>query len=222
MFHREEGLQVTGLNRRRHGLTGFLLAVVLVLQTVVIGLIVARERSSRRENHDKETASLKQTNVWRENRSKAISRPRVVEAQKGTLQPDEEVVGIEVGGKSRAYRLGALLHPSGHLVNDLIGAVPVSVSYCNLSDCLRVYTKADSSEPLEIEVAGRYDSKMVLRVNGVLYFHESGVPVEPSQGQAAIPYEQLTPTRTNWKDWVTQHPDTDVYEGDRRPSEDES
>ena len=163
-------------------------------------------------------ASLRLDKPWRGHSAKAISRPRVVGAKEAKLPPDEVVVGIEVGGKARAYRMGAFQHPSGHLVNDLIGGVPVSVGYCNLSDCLRVYTDPQGSAPLGLEVAGRYGSEMVVRFNGVLYFHGSGTPVDASASRAAIPCTRLAPARTTWKEWVRQHPDTDVYEGDRRPS----
>jgi hypothetical protein len=210
---------VKSFNWQRVGRARYLAAVVLVLQTVVIGVIFTWERASRRADQEEVAASLKEGNRWSENLAKPIIRPRVVDAQKATLRSEEEVVGVEVGGKTRAYRLSEFEHPSGHLVNDLIGGVPVSVAYCNLSDCLRVYTDDKGSEPLGIEVAGRYDSKMVLRVGGILYFHESGAPVEPREGRSAIPYKPLTPTRTTWKDWVRQHPETEVYEGDRRPSD---
>ena len=147
---------------------------MLLLQVVGIGLIFAWERALRRADQEASVASLSLDKRWREHFAKAITRPRVAGVKEAKLPPDEVVVGIEVDGKARAYRIGAFQHPSGHLVNDLIGGVPVSVGYCNLSDCLRVYTDPRGSAPLEIEVAGRYGSEMVVKFNGALYFHGSG------------------------------------------------
>ena len=38
-----------------------------------------------------------------------------------------------VGGKARACRLAAFDDASGHLVNDLVGGMPVSVADCNIT-----------------------------------------------------------------------------------------
>src|SRR4051812_31233538 len=104
-----------------------------------MGLIFTRELALRRADQETLAASLNLDKPWRGNVTNAISRPRVVGAKGSNLPPDATVVGIEVGGNARAYGVGAFQHPRGQLVNDLIGGVPVSVAYCNLSDCLRVY-----------------------------------------------------------------------------------
>lgn len=206
----------SGLNRRP--VARYLLAVTLALQIMVIGLLFGWGHAARRSDRERGAASRDQGTGWSENLAKAISHPRVVDAKESELRDDESVVGLVVGGKPRAYRLGAFRHPSGHVVNDLIGEVPVSVVFCDLSDCLRVYTDPQGSTPLGIEVAGRNGSDMIVRLNGVLYDHASGLSVAPEEGRIAFPYTKLAPTRTTWKEWVRRHPDTDVYEGDRRRS----
>src|SRR4051812_11606994 len=69
-----------------------------------------------------------------------IVRPPIVEAGASDLRPDEEVIGVEVDGRPRAYRLSAFRDPAHHVVNDLIDGVPLTVSYCDLNDCVRTYT----------------------------------------------------------------------------------
>jgi hypothetical protein len=131
------------------------------------------------------------------------------------MRPDEMVIGVEIGGRARAYSLSAFDHPMGHLVNDMIGGVAVSVAYCNLSRCVQVYTDPRATAPLEAEVAGVLDREMVIKLGGVAYFQRSSAPVEPAQSPAAIPYSLLAPTVVKWNQWTRQHPETDVYEGNR-------
>jgi hypothetical protein len=123
------------------------------------------------------------------------------------------VIGVVTQGNARAYRLAAFEGKSGHLVNDLIGAVPVSVAYCNLTNCVRVYTEAGRSAPLDIEVSGSLNDEMILKLAGSLFYHKSGAALLPGSRPSSIPYDLLTPTVTTWKDWLEQHPESDVYVG---------
>ena len=125
------------------------------------------------------------------------------------------MIGVEVGGKARAYRFAAFESKSGHLVNDLVGGVPVSVAYCDLTECLRVYSDPRGSEPLDLNVAGVLNDEMIMRHGGRMYFHKSGKEVEPGNDSPTLPYPLITPTVTTWKEWTTRHPDTRVYIGKR-------
>ena len=123
------------------------------------------------------------------------------------------VIGVEIGGKARAYRLGALDDPSGHLVNDTIGGVPLTVAYCNLSQSAQIYTNTTDGQAIDVEVVGLRDHQMVIKVAGYLYFHPSGLPVEPEKKPPPLPCGVLTPMVTTWKAWTNLHPKTDVYLG---------
>jgi hypothetical protein len=198
----------------RRGRALILLAGVLALDAAVTLGIVWYLRASRRAAHEQRLAREQGVAVaWRENVAKPIVRPPTVKPSEATLQPDDFVIGVEVGGNARAYRLSAFDHPIGHLINDVVGDVPVSVAYCNLSRCVRVYTDPRASEPLDIEVAGTLDGEMVMKHNGSLYFQRSGEPIEPSQGQPAMPFALVNPALVKWKDWQREHPQTDVYVG---------
>ena len=144
-----------------------------------------------------------------------ILRPPSLAANEAKLQPDEMVIGVEVGGKAQAYRFAAFELKSGHLVNDLVGGVPVSVAYCDKSECLRVYSDPGGSEPLDLRVAGILNDEMIVRHGGRMYFHKSGKEVEPREGSPTLPYALINPTVTTWKEWTARHPDTRVYIGDR-------
>jgi hypothetical protein len=123
-----------------------------------------------------------------------------------------------LGGRARAYRLEALNGRTTHVVNDLLGGVPISVTYCDMTDCVRAYTDTRGTAPLGFSVGGLYvdnGPEMVLKLDGAYYFQKSGKLIEPSSGPAAIPYDLVEPTRTTWKEWVKRHPDTDAFTGDR-------
>jgi hypothetical protein len=203
----------------RFGLPGrgralILLACVIVFDAAAIVSIVWYVRASRTAVDEQRHAfEQNPTVIWRANVAKPIVRPAVLEAAKATLRPDDLVIGVEVGGRTRAYRLSAFDHPVGHLVNDMIGGVAVSVAYCDLSRCLRVYTDPAGTAPLDIEVAGILDREMVMKMGGRFYFQRSGEPVEPSDCPPAIPCDQVSPTVARWKDWTRDHPQTDVYVG---------
>lgn len=190
-------------------------AAMLILEVLAIVLVFRHESAS----HQADQARLRsdpRPDVWsRGNVRPAIDRPAIQPARGASIQPGDTVIGVEVAGHARAYRLGAFHQPTGHLVNDLVGGVPVSVSYCDRTDCVRVYTEPNRATPLAIEVVGMIDSEQVLKIAGILYFQKSGLPVAPADARAVIPYQVLEPVRTTWEAWMQAHPDTDIYIGDR-------
>jgi hypothetical protein len=152
---------------------------------------------------------------WHRSAAECVVRPPVVAAKDAVLGGGEEVIGVVVGQRARAYALGAFRSPSRHIVNDLIDGVPVSVAYCDARDCTRVYTAPQGALPLEMTQAGLRDGRMVVRFAGVLYDHESGRAIETGSGRTLLPLEPLPATRTTWDEWRRLHPGTDVYTGPR-------
>ncbi len=160
-----------------------------------------------------------------------VNRPPVLEADQADLGADEEVLGVEVGGKARAYRLDALRDKTRHVVNDLVGGVPVSVSYCDIFDCARAYTEPHGSSPLGISVAGLLKDSMVIKIGETYYSHKTGQildeallkqglqPAEVRASRTPFPYAPAPLSRTTWKRWREQHPQSEVYTGKepRRP-----
>ncbi len=168
----------------------------------------------------KNTAEVGQgpTQPLREFAMPGIARPPVIDAGSSSLRDEEEVVGVEVGGRPRAYRLDAFRDRSAHVVNDLVGDVPVSVAYCDISNCLRAYT-GEGAEPLGLAVGGLLEAReMVLDYGGTLYLQGSGAALVAGSEARSIPLRRLEPQRTTWGQWRRLHPTTDVYEGPRRRS----
>lgn len=194
-----------------------LVGALFLAQVAVVVWVILGERAARRANAELQVSLGRAPGPsWWPNGTEPIVRPRTVAAAESGLKPDETVIGVEVNGRARAYRLAAMRDRGGHLINDVIGGVPVSVAYCNLTDCVRVYTGSAGSGPLDVKVSGLYNTEMVIEVNGVRYFHDSGQPLDPEQADTPFPYPTLPPERLTWGDWVGRRPDTDVYFGDRR------
>ena len=213
------------------------LAAVLTLEAIRIAVILAAERSAQRADEARISVFQKAGLAWKKAfvavhtglgtphygekagpaRSKRLAepilRPPSLAAKEAKLPPDEMVIGVEVGGKAQAYRFAAFESKSGHLVNDLVGGVPVSVAYCDLTECLRVYSDPRGSQPLDLNVAGVLYDEMIMRHGGRMYFHKSGKEVEPGDDSPTLPYPLVTPTVTTWKEWTSQ---TSRYAGLRR------
>lgn len=145
-----------------------------------------------------------------------ISTPPVrTAAEAEFVADDEEVLGIHIAGRSRAYLLDALEYPR-HVINDLIGGRAVSVTYCEVARCARVFTEESAKTPLRLDIAGQMKRGLLLRIGNVEYAQKTGKNLSSPNG-APFPYKELTFVRSTWRDWLEAHPDTDIYVGDLRP-----
>ncbi|MHB1556330.1 MAG: DUF3179 domain-containing (seleno)protein [Isosphaeraceae bacterium] len=175
--------------------------------------------------------------TFEENTSIPIERPVIHLAADAAISPDELVVGVVVDGKARAYRLASLEGRTRHLVNDVIGGVPVSVAYCNWNGCARAYVGMPDTGPLKLRVTGLLDGAMVLESGDTLFFQTSDDLVDPvvlgsSHNPVAVakahrvaravasrlprsglPFATLKSSIVTWKSWIAQHPGTDSYTG---------
>jgi hypothetical protein len=188
------------------------LAGVIAAEVVAVTAVWWFERSDLRSKQNAVTYNTRDIGPdFRKTAAPSIRLPPVVKAVDASLDAEEEVIGVVFEGKARAYRLNALRDRDHHVVNDVVGGVPVSVAFCDLNNCVRVYTdpRGPRSEPLDVASAGVVDGAMVVTIDGTLYLQESGLPMEP--GQAAMPYTAITPERVSWAEWSRRHPDTEVF-----------
>jgi hypothetical protein len=137
-----------------------------------------------------------------------IRQPPTVPADAATIEPDDMIIGVSVGNVHRAYVSAAMSSVETHVINDLIGGVPVSVAFCDRTRCARAFTAKDRINPLEIELGGWSGDQMWLRVDGQMLGLNSD----------DIPYEQVTVETCTWSQWKEDHPDTDVFVGREVPS----
>jgi len=133
-----------------------------------------------------------------------IVDPPVASAETATIRDDVDIVGLEVNGRHRAYCLSEMDSPSTHVINDLIDHVPVTVTYCNITRCVRVFTRPEElDKPLDVSVRGFADGQMVIHIADRDFNHDS----------AEIPLKELAFERTAWGAWKSAYPDTDVCTG---------
>jgi Protein of unknown function (DUF3179) len=140
----------------------------------------------------------------------AVNRPKTVPAAEAKVADDEDVIGIAVGGKYRAYCVSAMKNPWQHIVNDLLERVPVTVTYCDLLDCVQAFTSDKLGEALNIQNGG-INGEMVLKAKGVAFWQLSGLKIGPDKNSPVFPTYPFE--RMKWKDWHRMHPTTDVFVG---------
>jgi hypothetical protein len=193
--------------------------VVLALETVVVAAVYYSESTHlRRESkivRSGDTSKLDR--FWRKVEGPGISRPPIRRAEDAKLPDDEEVIGIVVDGQARAYRVKAFDDLSRHIVNDLVGDRPVTVAYCNVSDCARAYAGPRGGRLLEVSQAGILSGReMIVKAAGAYYLHRTGEPMK--DGGGPFPYPTHPLVRQTWGEWRREHPETDLYLGPGRPS----
>jgi len=142
--------------------------------------------------------------------SQGIEKPRLTTAQETTLKGTQEVIGVIIHGRPRAYPLSEMSGTLEHVVNDHVvdaagNPQAFTVTYCDLTECIRVFQPvADKpSESLEIGTIGLIDGSLALFIGDQRFKQEEDV-------------EQLKDVphmRTTWDQWKTEHPDTLIYAG---------
>jgi hypothetical protein len=197
---------------RRIGL--YVVGLAVAGFAIVILTFYAHERWSLQAGQFAITYGTGPIDPFRKFEVPGIVRPPTVEAARSKLREDETVVGFVVAGRARAYRLEAFNNRSRHVVNDVVGETPVSVTFCDLDHCVRGYKGQAGGKPLDVSTAGLFQGhEMILEINGQRYFQNSGREFEPSASPSKLPLESIDPTLTTWGAWKRDHPETDVYEG---------
>ncbi|MDY7109852.1 MAG: DUF3179 domain-containing (seleno)protein [Planctomycetota bacterium] len=138
------------------------------------------------------------------------------EAHRGKyLVSHDRVIGVEIGEEARAYPL--LVLASHEIVNDIVGGVPIAVTYNPLCDSVVVFDRTIGGEVLEFGVSGLvYNSNLLMYDRGPEIGGESlwsQLQGRAVTGPAAAAGRELTliPAQvTHWGDWSSHHPDTTV------------
>lgn len=145
--------------------------------------------------------------------SPGVETPESIPAAQAAIGPDDPVIGVESGGRFRAYHQRSMTAKARHVVNDVVGGRAVTVTFCDLDDCARAYGGDESSTPLPIALAGLADGGMLLSVDGVAYFQRTAEVADPvgARPLPPFPYASVPVTRTTWGRWKALHPETDLY-----------
>lgn len=191
----------------------FLLVLALV-EGITVATIYYTERSELKRDMFKSFQVGGKVSDRYEMAVPGIKQPPVHRAEEVRLNDAEEVIGVEIRGQARAYRLAAMKGREQHIVNDLVAGVPVSVTYCDVTECVRAFIDRNGHAPLDISQGGLKAEHMVITILGTSYIQDSAEPLDSSASNRPIPYDALPVERTSWKAWKTAHPDTEVYDGE--------
>lgn len=157
-----------------------------------------------------EYVSQKPTNGFqRLQQPAAIDNPVIIKSPKpSAIGENARVIGIVVEGTARAYLVDSFVYNPGlsatgagvHVVNDVINNRPISITYCDMLDCTRVFSDSGTNR-LEIKVVGFKDNSMMLGVDGK-YYPQTSKKIRFGD----FPYEDTT-----WKKWLQSHPNSQLY-----------
>ena len=131
----------------------------------------------------------------------------------GDLSDAEPVVAVEINGEARAYPIRILTRHE--LVNDTLGGVPVTVSYCPLCNSAVTYDRRAAGRVLDFGTSGRlYQSSLVMydRQTQSLWTHYDGRAVI---GRLAGVQLDFFPTQIiAWGEWKQANPESQVLIGE--------
>lgn len=129
------------------------------------------------------------------------------------MSNSDTVIGLEVNGTSKAYPLSILVWHE--IVNDEIGGIPVSVTYCPLCYTNQVFERVIDGETVEFGTSGKlYNSNLLMydRLTESYWSQALGMAVTgklTGYKLNLIPFDVIT-----WGDWKILHPDTLVLTTD--------
>jgi hypothetical protein len=133
------------------------------------------------------------------------------------LVSDDRVIGVALGGESRAYPIRVL---NWHeVINDTLGGVPITVTFHPLCDSVVVFDRRVGGETLRFGVSG------LLLNSNLLLFDRQDDPLRESlwsqllaravSGPAAQARRELVvlpASLARWRHWLAAHPGTTVIE----------
>ncbi len=131
------------------------------------------------------------------------------------LVSSDRVIGVVLGGEARAYPLRVM---NWHEVaNDVVGGVPIAVTYHPLSEAIAVFDRRVGDEVLEFGVSGLlHDSNLLMfdRRAGAsgesLWSQLQARAIAGPAAAARARLEILPVALARWDKWVRDHPETTV------------
>jgi len=178
---------------------------------VIAGIFLSGPQTSAQPGH-REPINLAKAGIP----AFAIDKPPTVAAAQAEVRDEAEVLGVSLDGKHRAYLMKALKgSPMGHIINDLLGDVPVTISHCDMTNCTKVLTSESRGAPLKVLFGGRIYRRLCLRIGDTGYIQDTLQPLLSED--PPFPYPTIPYVRTTWKEWREAHPDTDIFVGGVNP-----
>ena len=144
----------------------------------------------------------------------SIDNPKFAEIQDSRFMSDSDtVIGLEINGEAKAYPIFILVWHE--IVNDNVGGVPVSVTYCPLCYTNQVFERIIDGQEVEFGTSGKlYNSNLLMydRYTESYWSQALGIAVKgelTGYELNLIPFDVIT-----WGDWKKLHPETVVLTTD--------
>lgn len=140
----------------------------------------------------------------------SIDNPQFVSASEANFVSDDDLVlGLKINGEIKAYPLFILVWHE--IVNDVVGGVPVAVTYCPLCFTNQVFERTVNGQVTEFGTSGKlYNSNLVMydRNTDSQWSQAMGVAITgelTGYSLTRVPFDVA-----KWSDWKTLYPDTVV------------
>jgi hypothetical protein len=138
----------------------------------------------------------------------------------GWLEPQSPVMVVEVDGDRRAYPLAILTQHE--IVNDVVGGVPVVVTYCPLCNSGLAFERTVDGQVLDFGTSGR-----LYQSNLVMYDRQTKTLWTQFTGQAVVgadfvgtELERIPTALLGWEEFAQNTPDGLVLSRDSVPGRD--
>jgi len=139
----------------------------------------------------------------------SIDNPKFDTAQTTSFAQDEQVIGVVINGEAKAYPFGVM---NWHeIVNDTVGGVNLSISYCPLCDTIVTFERDNST----YGVSGKlYQSCLVMydRADDTLYSQPWALGVVGSQVNRNL--TKVPAIKTTLGAWLAKYPDSKILSTD--------
>jgi hypothetical protein len=139
----------------------------------------------------------------------SIDDPKFDTAQTTPFDEQETVIGVVINGEAKAYPYKIM---NWHeIVNDTIGGINVSVTYCPLCDTIAAFTRGNST----FGVSGKlYQSCLVMydRADDTLYAQPWTLGIVGPRVNQSL--ERIPAVKTTLGNWLEKHPDSKILSTD--------
>ncbi|MFA9418706.1 MAG: DUF3179 domain-containing protein [Gammaproteobacteria bacterium] len=152
----------------------------------------------------------------------ALSDPELIDAEAASyLKPDDRIIGVTMDGISRAYPIAIL---NWHeIVNDTINGQRYAVTFCPLCGTGVAFYSDIAGSTTDFGVSGLLYNSDVLLYDRETESLWSQIMSQAVAGKLVGEKLKAFPvSHTTWRDWVKQHPDTQVLSTDTGYSRDYS
>ena len=140
----------------------------------------------------------------------ALDMPDVIMAAAADYLDDtDRVLGINIGGRARAYPIRILNHHE--IVNDVIGGEVITVTWCPLCGSGIAFESEVEGRGLDFGVSGLLNNSDVLMYDRQTPSLWSQIMKTAISGDLkGSKLTAISLVHTTWRDWRSRHPDTDV------------